>query len=75
MDPALQAILTQLNTISAGQDKVAVYQKLKKYKSTRQNKHQQELIKDISTSQKELKKEISDIKAAHSEFKETITDT
>jgi FtsZ-binding cell division protein ZapB len=34
----------------------------------------QELRKDICTSQEELKSEISDINAAQSEFKETITD-
>jgi uncharacterized protein YeeX (DUF496 family) len=52
MDPALQAVLEQLNKIRAGQE-------LKKDISDTQDKLQGEITKDISAGQEELKKEVT----------------
>jgi hypothetical protein len=48
MDPALQAILEQLNKLGAGQDKLAAYQELKNDTSANQYK--------LAACQEKLKK-------------------
>jgi fructose-1-phosphate kinase PfkB-like protein len=73
MDPTLKVFLKQSNKMSAGQDKLQ--EQLQKDRNTGRGK----LNTAISAGQEELKKslksKINYIKAAQSEFKESITDT
>jgi hypothetical protein len=74
LDITLQAILEHLNKISTGQDQVvAILNKLQQQQLEKGIvTGQEELRRDISASH-EFKREMSDIKAGQSEFKETIT--
>jgi hypothetical protein len=70
---AFKTILEQLNKLSAGQNKTYAFQDQLAPGQDKLAAYHEELKQNVCL--KELKSEISDIKAAQMEFREKITDT